>query len=137
EAEEALRKQSEWLRVTLASIGDAVIATDTQGDVTFLNPVAQLLTGWAQEEAVGRPLTTVFNVVHEQTRQGVENPALRALREGRIVGPANHSVLIAKGGSEKAIDDSAAPIRDQKGNVVGAVLVFRDVTAQRRLERST
>src|SRR5262249_43558345 len=135
--ERSLEEQREWLRVTLASIGDAVIATDTLGYVTFLNSVAQFLTGWTQEEAVGQPLTTVLNILHEQTRQAVENPALRALREGQAVGLSNHTVLIAKDGSEKAIDDSAAPIHDEKGNAVGAVLFFRDVTEQRRLERLT
>src|SRR3954454_25378097 len=85
-AEDALRKQTEWLRVTLASIGDAVISTDAEGRVTFMNVVAEALTGWAQAEAVGQPLPDVFRIVNEQTRLPVENPALRALREGTIVG---------------------------------------------------
>ena len=100
-AEEALRKQSEWLRITLASIGDAVISTDAEGRVTFLNGVAEALTGWPQAEAVGRPLPDVFHIVNERTRQPVENPALRALREGTIVGLANHTVLIARDGTER------------------------------------
>src|SRR5947208_4266 len=90
--EEALRKQSEWLRVTLASIGDAVISTDAEGRVTFMNGVAEGLTGWPQAEAVGRPLPDVFAVVNEWTRQPVDNPALRALREGTVVGLANPTV---------------------------------------------
>src|SRR5881227_3253860 len=95
-AEEALRKQSEWLRVTLASIGDAVISTDTEGRVTFVNAVAEALTGWPRVEARGRPLPEVFVILDEETRLPVENPALRALREGTIVGLANHTVLVAR-----------------------------------------
>ena len=108
-AEEALRKQSDWLRITLASIGDAVISTDAEGRVTFMNGVAESLTGWTQAEAVGRPLPEVFRIVNELTRQPVDNPALRALREGAIVGLANHTVLVARDGTERPIDDSAAP----------------------------
>jgi PAS domain S-box-containing protein len=132
-AEEALRKQSEWLRVTLASIGDGVISTDAQGLVTFMNVVAESLTGWPSDEALGRPLPEVFHIVNEQTLEPVDNPAFRALREGAVVGLANHTVLIARDGSQLPIDDSAAPIRDEAGGVAGAVLVFRDVT-ERRLE---
>ncbi|MGH8563450.1 MAG: hybrid sensor histidine kinase/response regulator [Gammaproteobacteria bacterium] len=135
-AEEALRKQSEWLRVTLSSIGDAVISTDAEGRVTFLNGAAEFLTGWPQAEALGRLVPEIFHIVNERTRQPVENPALRALTEGAIVGLANHSVLIARDGTEWPIDDCAAPIRDEGGAVLGAVLVFRDVTEQRRAERA-
>jgi PAS domain S-box-containing protein len=133
-AEEALRRQSEWLRVTLASIGDGVISTDTEGRVTFMNSVAAALTGWAQAEALGRPLLDVFHIINERSRQPVENPALRALRQGTIVGLANHTLLIAREGTERAIDDSAAPMRDEGGATLGAVLVFRDVTERRRAE---
>ena len=135
-AEEALRKQSEWLRITLASIGDAVISTDAEGRVTFMNGVAEALTGWPQAEALGRPLPEVFHIVNERTRQPVENPALRALREGTIVGLANHTVLIARDGTERPIDDSAAPMRDEGGAALGAVLVFRDVTERKRAEEA-
>jgi PAS domain S-box-containing protein len=135
-AEETLRKQSEWLRITLASIGDAVISTDAEGRVTFLNGVAESLTGWPQAEAIGRPLPEVFHIVNERTRRPVENPALRALREGAIVGLANHTVLIARDGTERPIDDSASPIRDDSGAPVGAVLVFRDVTERKRAEEA-
>src|SRR3954468_12926071 len=135
-AEEALRKQAEWLKVTLASIGDAVISTDAEGRVSFLNGVAEALTGWTQAEAVGRPLPEVFTIINEETRQTVENPALRALREGMIVGLANHTVLIARDGTERPIDDSAAPIRDEGGAVIGAVLIFRDVDERRRSDRA-
>ncbi len=131
-----MRKQSEWLRITLASIGDAVISTDAEGRVTFMNGVAEALTGWPQAEALGRPLPDVFHIVNERTRQPVENPALRALREGTIVGLANHTVLIARDGTERPIDDSAAPMRDEAGATVGAVLVFRDVTERKRAEEA-
>ena len=132
--EEALRKQTEWLRVTLASIGDAVITTDGAGRVSSLNPVAESLTGWNARDAEGMPLAEVFRIVNEESRQPAENPALRALSEGRIVGLANHTVLIARDGTERAIDDSAAPIRDDLGNVIGVVLIFRDITERRRDE---
>jgi PAS domain S-box-containing protein len=134
-AEDALRDQWEWLRVTLESIGDAVIATDTQGWVTFLNPVAQGLTGWTQEEAVRRPLTEIFNIVNEETRQLAENPVAKVLREGTVAGLANHTVLVSRDGREIPIDDCAAPIRDAEGNVLGVVMVFHDVVESRRLER--
>ncbi len=135
-AQEALADQSERLRVTLASIGDAVITTDTKGRVAFLNGAAESLTGWSQSEAAGQPLETIFHIVNETTREPVENPATKALREGVIVGLANHTVLIAKDGTERGIDDSAAPIRSAHGEVVGCVLVFRDITEHRRAEKA-
>ncbi|HET6326235.1 MAG TPA: CHASE3 domain-containing protein [Planctomycetaceae bacterium] len=132
----AIHEQREWLRTTLASIGDAVIATDVGGRVAFVNPIAESLTGWTNAAALGQPLEKVFEIVNEQTRNTVENPALRALREGTIVGLANHTVLIARDGAEHAIDDSAAPIRDEQQRVVGVVLVFRDVGERRAAERA-
>jgi PAS domain S-box-containing protein len=129
-----LRQQREWFQVTLASIGDAVITTDTEGRVTFLNPVGEQLTGWASSEALGVSLDRVFDIVDEHGGQKVENPVAQVLREGSIVGLASYAVLIAKNGSERAIEDSAAPIRDANGSVSGAVMVFRDVTARRRAE---
>jgi PAS domain S-box-containing protein len=135
-AEEELRKRSEWLRITLASIGDAVISTDVEGRITFMNGVAECLTGWLEREAMGRPLAEVFQIVNERTREPGPNPALRALREGTVVGLANHTILIARDGTERPIDDSAAPIRDDSGTAVGAVLVFRDVTDRRRAEEA-
>src|SRR4030095_6671625 len=128
-------QRREFLRVTLASIGDGVITTDTEGRVTYLNEVAQSLTGWTQREARGQTLDTVLRIVNEASRQPVENPTVRALRDGVVVGLANHTVLIRKDGAEHAIDDSAAPIRDEHGRVSGCVLIFRDVTEQRRAER--
>jgi PAS domain S-box-containing protein len=127
-------EQAERLRTTLASIGDAVMTTDTDGRITSLNTVAESLTGWQLDQAAGQPLEVVFRIVNEQTHRSVENPATRALREGVIVGLANHTVLIHKDGTQRPIDDSAAPIRCKEGEVVGCVLVFRDVTERRRAE---
>jgi PAS domain S-box-containing protein len=126
----------ELLRVTFQSIGDAVITTDGEGRVLTMNPVAESLTGWSAAEASGKPLDAVFRIVHEETRRPADNPAEKALREGTVVGLANHTVLIRKDGSECHIDDSAAPIRDAYGDVSGCVLVFRDVTERRRVERT-
>ena len=133
-AEEALRQQSEWLRITLASIGDAVITTDADGRVTSMNAVAQALTGWSQTDALGQLLTDVFRIVHEETREPVDNPATRALQAGTIIRLANHTVLLARTGEDHPIDDSAAPIRDESGTTVGAVLVFRDVSERKRTD---
>ena len=133
-AEEALRQQSEWLRTTLASIGDAVITTDVDGRVTFMNAVAQALTGWTQTDALGHRLPDVFQIVHEETREPVDNPAIRALKTNSTIRLANHTVLVSRTGQEYAIDDSAAPIRDETGAIVGAVLVFRDVSERRRTD---
>lgn len=127
--------QRQQLHVTLASIGDAVIVTDAQSRITFVNQVAQELTGWQAAEAHGQPLLAVFPIVNEHTRQPVESPVEQALREGRVIGLANHTILLAKDGREIPIDDSAAPIRDQSGAITGVVLVFRDVTARRRAEQ--
>jgi PAS domain S-box-containing protein len=132
---EALWKQSELLRVTLASIGDAVVTTDNSGNVQSLNAVAEGLTGWTQREAVGRPLSEVFRIVDEKHRQPVEDPAARALREGGIVGLANHTILIARDGTETPIDDSAAPIRDEQGRIHGAVLIFRSIAHRVEADR--
>jgi PAS domain S-box-containing protein len=135
ESETKEEEQRERFRVTLASIGDAVIATDARGKVTFMNAVAERLTGWKCEESLGKPLEEVFNVVNEQTREPVENPALRAIREGLVVGLKNHTALVASDGTERPIDDSGAPIRDDDGNVVGAVLIFRDISERRLVEK--
>jgi PAS domain S-box-containing protein len=129
-----IAQQREVLQTTLASIGDGVITTDRKGKVTFLNPVAESLTGWPDADARGMDLTRVFHIVNEYTRQEVENPATRALRDGVIVGLANHTVLIARDGRERPIDDSAAPIQLPDGDVFGCVLVFRDVTERARLD---
>jgi PAS domain S-box-containing protein len=131
-----IRAQREQLRVTLESIGDAVIATDAEGRVTLLNPVAQALTGWGPEEAAGRPLGAVLDIKNEQTGRPAENPVARVLREGVVVGLANHTALTARDGTVRPIEDSAAPIKDEQGRTRGVVLVFHDVTERRRAERA-
>ena len=133
-ASEVLRAERERFRTTLTSIGDAVVVTDAQGRVTLLNPVAEALTEW-NTDAIGRPVETVFRIVNEETRAPVENPVDKVLREGAVVGLANHTVLIGRDGRERPIDDSGAPIRDGRGRVVGVVLVFRDITERRASEQ--
>jgi PAS domain S-box-containing protein len=120
--------------VTLASIADGMITADINGRVTFLNPAAEAVTGWTLKEAIGLPLERVFRIIHEESRQPVESPAIRALREGVVVNLVNRTLLIAKDGTERPIDDSAAPIRNDKGEIVGVVLVFRDVSERREQE---
>ncbi len=133
-SEAALKASEERFGITLRSIGDAVITTDDGGNITFLNHVAEDLTGWTSEEAEGRPLGEVFEVINETTHEAVENPAMKVLRDGIIVGLANHTLLISRDGTEHPIADSGAPIRDGD-NVVGVVLVFRDTTEEREAER--
>jgi len=120
---------------TLSSIGDAVIATDAQARVTFLNPVAEELTGWSLVDAIGLPLAEVFRIVNEQTRQPVEDPAVKVLRLGTVVGLANHTVLLARDGREVPIDDSGAPILDEVGGIAGVILVFRDISERRESDK--
>lgn len=134
-SEAALAEQRRLLEVTLASIGDAVIATDEHGRITFANPIAESLTGWRQAEARGQPLSSVFNIVREGTGETAENPVEKVLREGKVVGLANHTVLRRKDGREIPIDDSAAPIRRGVNDLSGVVLVFRDVTERKRIEQ--
>src|SRR5262249_7380539 len=114
ESAQVIERQREQLRVTLTSIGDAVITTDAEGGVTLLNPIAEALTGWTNADATGQPLPAVFRIVNEKTKHTVENPVAKVLATGRIVGLANHTELIAKDGTERAIDDSGAPIRDSQ-----------------------
>lgn len=121
--------------VTLESIGDAVITTNAHGIVDYLNPVAEGLTGWHNADAIGKPIVEVFNIIHEITREPAINPITRCLEEDRIVGLANHTALINRGGMEFIIEDSAAPIRDRRANKIGAVMVFRDVTEERLAQR--
>ncbi len=132
ETTSAILRERELFRITLASIGDAVITTDVRGRVAFLNSIAERLTGWTTNEALGQPLEEVFHIINEKTRKRAETPCERVLREGIVVGLANHTVLIPKNGQEMPIDDSAAPIRDRDGTILGVVLVFRDATEQRR-----
>ncbi len=133
---EELQQQREWFEVTLASIGDAVITTDVNANITYLNPVAESLTGWSSTQAKGEPLEQVFRILNEYTRQTVENPIGKVLQSGKIVGLANHTALIDKSGQLTPIEDSAAPIRDSKGRIVGAVMVFHDVSDRRRAEKA-
>ena len=122
-------------RVTLASIADAVITADTQGRVTYVNAVAETLTGWQNSEAAGQPLDTVFRIVDETVRRPVESSMTRAIREGALATSSPQTILIHKDGTERPIDESAAPIRDDYGRVIGSVLIFRDVSERRRWER--
>lgn len=129
-----LRESAKWFSTTLKSIGDAVIATDKKGRITFMNPVAERLMGWKLEEVKSKKLTEVFNIINMYSRQPAENPVTRVLLEGVTIGLANHTLLIAKDGTEIPIDDSAAPIKDDQGNIVGVVLVFHDVTERIQTE---
>ncbi len=135
-AEDALRQSEESLSATLYSIGDAVLATDEHARITRINSVAERLTGWTEQDAVGRPIDEVFKIVNEHTRATAANPVTRVLREGVVVGLANHTALISRDGTERPIADSGAPIRDAHGKTRGAVLVFRDVTEERRAEEA-
>ncbi len=132
--EEALRQSEQRWSTTLSSIGDAVIATDMEGKVTFLNIVAEKLTGWNLSEAKQQPLKRIFNIINENTRQEVENPVVKVLEKGIIVGLANHTVLIRKDCTEVPIDDSGAPIRNKDGKITGVVLVFRDITERKKVQ---
>lgn len=133
--EEALRESERRWATTLSSIGDAVISTDNAGNVTFLNPGAEFLTGWKLNEAVGQPIKEIFNIVNEETRKEVESPVDKVIREGTVVGLANHTILIGKDGKETPIDDSGAPIRTENGETTGVVLVFRDISERKKTER--
>lgn len=133
-AEYEFKTQKQWLEVTLTSIGDAVITTDANRSVTFLNPVAETKTGWAKEDAIGQPLNDIFVILNEYTRHPVESPVEKALADGQVVALANHTILVAKDGSEISIEDTAAPISLDDG-IEGAILVFHDVSERRQLER--
>ena len=130
-AEEALFEEKERAQVTLNSIGDAVLTTDLQGNVSYQNLVAEAMTGWSSESALGRPLADVFKIIDSKSRAAAENPAQRAIKEDKTVGLAADCVLIRRDGFESAIEDSAAPIHNREGRVIGAVLVFHDVSESR------
>lgn len=132
-AEEALAAEKERLTVTLRSIGDGVITTDTLGRVVLMNRVAEDLTGWRQGESIGKALNEVFDIINEKTRQPASNPVDRVLKSGSICGLANHTVLISRDGTERIIADSGAPIRDKHSDIIGVVLVFRDITEQQHM----
>ena len=136
QAEVQLFEEKEKAQVTLESIGDAVITADAEGRVEYLNPVAEQLTGWESTEAAGRPVSEVIHLVGESSRLPFENPIVRCLREGRMVEMVEQSLLINRAGIEISIQDSAAPIRDRSGRLVGVVMVFHDVSQERRLQRA-
>lgn len=131
-----LQDSEEKLSVTLSSIGDAVITTDVEANVTLLNPLAEKLTGWTQGEAVGRPIAEIFSIINKETRSVAVIPVMATLEHGTVQGMANHTVLIARNGSESDIADSCAPIRDRDGRVIGAILVFRDVTEEYAVQQA-
>lgn len=132
--ERRLRESEQRLSTTLRSIGDGVIATDNDARIRFMNPVAESLTGWEAAQVLGDELAPVFSIVDRETGSPAENPVTRALQEGTVVGPGDHPILVARDGTERPIYGSAAPIRDEKGNVTGAVLVFRDITERMETE---
>ena len=135
-AQIALSESEQRWATTLASIGDAVIATDTSGIIKFMNIVAEKLTGWTLSEASGKPVQDVFRIINEFTRITVDDPVSKVLEKGTIVGLANHTLLLRKDGTEVAIDDSGAPIRDKVGKVTGVVLIFRDIAERRKAEET-
>ena len=132
----SLQISEEKFAVTINSIGDAVIATDAEGQVTLLNPLAEQLTGWTQAEASGRPVDEIFHIINKDTRLPSPIPVMQTLATGTIHGLANHTVLISRDGSECDIADSCAPIRDRDTQVIGAVLVFRDVTGEYAVQKA-
>ena len=132
---EEVRRQKELLAVTLASIGDCVIVTNPSGRITFMNTVAEALTGWMSAEAIGRPVGEIFRIINEESRAPVESPVDKVLRDGVTVGLANHTLLIRKDGSEVPIDDSGAPIKEEDGKIRGVILVFRDFSEHKETER--
>ncbi|RLB90540.1 MAG: hypothetical protein DRH50_12220 [Deltaproteobacteria bacterium] len=134
EAEAKLAAERERLAVTLRSIGDGVICTDAVGRIALMNRIAVDLTGWSEEEAIGKSLSDVLYIINEKTRERCDNPVEKVLESGGVVGLANHTVLVSKDGTERILADSAAPIRDKHGEIIGVVLVFRDVTERRKME---
>jgi PAS domain S-box-containing protein len=134
--ERKLKESEQWLSTTLKSIGDAVIATDVKGRITFMNTVAEALTGWDHIEARDKLLEEVFNAVNEETKEHIDNPVTRVINEDIIIGLANHTILINRDGKKVPIDDSASPIKDEDDNLLGVVLVFRDVTQRRKSDRA-
>jgi PAS domain S-box-containing protein len=135
-AREAERKHQEWLQILLTSIGDGVIATDSASRITFLNPVAESLTGWTEPEALSKPLDEVFNTINEQTRLRLPSPVEEVVREGGIAGPANHTILIARDGTEASIENKGAPLKGIDGKAAGVVLTFRDITEHIRAKQA-
>jgi PAS domain S-box-containing protein len=136
EAEQQVREREAWLKTVMSSIGDAVITTDLEGRVTLINPVAQVMVGWTDAEAEGWPLMEVFQIINEQTRRPGESPIVGVLQEDPSSGLVNYALLVARGGRETPVEGSAEPIKDERGNVLGVVLTFRDVTERKRMEKA-
>ena len=132
QSSEPLPRSEEWWRVTLSSVGDAVIVTDRASRVAFMNPVAESLTGWTNDQASSKTLNDVFRAIDETTRSAIENPATQVLQTGAVTPLTSNKILISRGGAEIAIADSAAPIRNDDGKLFGVVLVFRDATKERQ-----
>ncbi len=133
--ENKLKENERWLSTILRSIGDAVVVTDAEGNIQFMNDVANSLTGWERGKTMGKPLVDIFNIINEKTRKKVEDPVTKVIKEGKVIGLANHTILISKDGTEIPIDDSGAPIRDEKGNIIGVVLVFHDIIERYEAEK--
>ncbi|MCX9087135.1 MAG: response regulator [Candidatus Methanoperedens sp.] len=134
ESYENLRKSKQWLAAAIDSIGDAVIATEEKGIIKLINPIAQMMTGWKEEDALGKDLITVFNIVTEGTGEQVEDPVKKVIREGIFYGLADHTILVTKIGSEIPVDIIGSPIKDE-GNIIGVVLVFYDILERKKIER--
>ncbi len=132
--EKRLKESEKWLSTVLSSIGDAVITTDTNGLVVYMNPAAESLTGWDQQSALGKPIAEVFNIINEESEESIESPVHKVLKDGVIVGLANHTLLITKSGARIPIDDSGAPIKDENGKITGVVLVFHSISERRKAE---
>src|SRR3954453_24147526 len=133
-ADDTVFDQRDWLQITLSSIGDGVITADRDGRVNYLNPVAEKLTGWTLAAAIGVEVKQIFRIINEATRKPVEQPVRKVIERGLTVGLGNHTLLIARDGTERPIDDSAAAIKDARGNVIGVVLIFRDIADRRQAE---
>lgn len=131
-----LRENERWLGTILRSVGDAVVVTDSLGNVRFMNPVAEVLTGWNFNDAYGKNLKEIFNIVNENTKAPVENPVAKVLHDNVVLGRSNHSILISRTGNEISVDHSAAPIRDEKGNITGVVLIINDISDRRIAENA-
>ena len=135
EMESKLKENEKWLSTTLESIGDAVITTDEKGCITFMNPIAQKITEWKQEEALGKPLESIFKTINEETGTPIESPVTEVLQNGFITSMKDHTTLITKNGSQLPIDDTIAPIKDDKKNINGIVLIFQDITQRKNAEK--
>jgi PAS domain S-box-containing protein len=134
--EKRLKESKQWLSAVVNGIGDAVIATDTGGLVKVMNPIAEVLTGWNQGEASGKPLAEVFNIISEEMGKEVENPVSKAMREGSFYGLVERTVLVSKGGTKIPVDIIGSPIKDEKENVIGVVVIFYDILERQRIEET-